>query len=58
MDFYLAQIAAEVRKGNVKHPNQVKIKDFMVEMKKPSSPVQDGMAAKAIWLKALNVTKN
>jgi hypothetical protein len=34
-DFYLASIAAEVRKGNVKHPKKVKISHlFIVYAKK------------------------
>lgn len=29
-DFYLASIAAEVRKGNVKHPNKVKVSHLFI----------------------------
>jgi hypothetical protein len=33
-DFYLASIAAEVRKGNVKHPKKVKISDLFIRYAK------------------------
>ncbi len=32
-DYYLAQIAAEVRRGQVKSPRLVKVKDFLLQMK-------------------------
>lgn len=34
-DYYLMQVAAEVRKGNVARPNQVKIDSFKLKFEKP-----------------------
>jgi len=33
-DYYLAQIAAEIRRGNVKKPRQVRLKDFILKFAK------------------------
>lgn len=44
-DYYLAQIAAEVRRSAVKHPRKVKVKDFLLRMS--DKPTQD---SKSIWL--------
>jgi len=33
-DYYLAQIAAEIRRGNVKQPRQIRVKDFILEFKR------------------------
>lgn len=52
-DYYLAQIAAEVRRGQVKSPKSVKTKDFLLQMKKSDAP--DKATSKAIWAGALGV---
>jgi len=56
-DVYLAQIAKEIRRANVKHPNKVRVEDFYLEVVKDD--VRDKEAntkkSKAAWLKALNV---
>ena len=43
-DYYLAQIAAEIRKTRVKHPQKVKIDHLLMKFKRK---VQD---SKATWL--------
>lgn len=57
MDYYLAQIAAEVRRTRVKHPNQVKTKDLL--LRTTSTTVvptpEKRSASKSIWLSALKV---
>ena len=50
-DYYLAQIAAEVRRGNVKSPRLVKIKDLLLKMQKP----KQRLSSKQIWLQALGI---
>jgi len=32
-EYYLAQIAAEVRRGNAKNPRRVRVEDFLLEFK-------------------------
>ncbi len=61
-DAYLAQIAAEIRRGNVKHPKQVKLEDFLrpVRLKTPAqtstrTPQQRLSASKQAWLGALGL---
>jgi len=51
-DYYLAQIAAEVRRSYVKHPKTVKTKDFLLGLK-PTKPVAQG--SKQVWLSIFNL---
>lgn len=53
-DFYLAQIAAEIRRGQVKHPKNVKTKDFLIQ----ASPAPAAKSSKSIWLSVLKVENN
>lgn len=53
LDYYLAQIAAEVRRGNVKSPKSVKVKDFLLEVK--SGPEKPGARSKSIWMASLKM---
>ncbi len=55
-DYYLAQIAAEVRRGQVKHPRQVKLSDFLM---RETDPVQDDLAKKSkqAWLAAVGLQR-
>lgn len=50
-DFYLAQIAAEVRRGNAKNPRSVKVKDFLVTTQQEKVTSR----SKSVWAKALKV---
>jgi hypothetical protein len=34
-DYYLAQIAAEIRMGHVQNPGRVKIQDFLIRFTRP-----------------------
>ena len=54
-DIYAAQIAAEIRRGNVKHPRKVKTKDFILKFqigpkKDKRSFVERLAASKRYWL--------
>jgi hypothetical protein len=53
-DYYMAQIASEIRKGNVKHPSHVKTKNFLIPFKmatKASLTNADRLGqSKAYWL--------
>ncbi len=40
-DYLFASIALEVRRGNVKNPNKVRIEDVLVKMKATSPEVED-----------------
>jgi hypothetical protein len=61
LDIYLAQIAAEVRRGIVKNPKSVKTKDFLMkkQVHTPSPEEKKGEAraarSKAIWVNTLNL---
>lgn len=60
-DYYLAQIAAEVRRGLVKKPNTVKLDSFLFEVPKDKemtepSNKQRVQASKRAWLGALGMT--
>jgi len=37
---YLAQIAAEIRRGNVKEPRNVKVSDFIMKFQLPTSEAE------------------
>ena len=54
LDYYLAQVAAEVRRGNVKNPKSVKTKDFLVQMKR-TGPADKTAKSKVVWAGALGV---
>lgn len=59
-DYYLAQIAREIRRTVVKNPSAVKVEDFILKYQLPGgkagtpSPAAD---SKAFWLGALGVKK-
>lgn len=56
-DIFMAQIAAEIRRGNVKYPKKVNIKDFLKPFMKPEKKIskkkmtkEEATAkSKAIW---------
>ena len=60
-DFYLAQIAAEVRRGYVKNPRKVKIEDMLISFRMESGEGQEDTVedtvkrSKAFWLGPLNL---
>lgn len=55
-DYYLAQIAAEVRRGIVKNPNKVKLKDFLLTIQTgPVSNPDTLENSKSFWLSSLGV---
>lgn len=61
LDLYLAQIAAEVRRGYVKEPKKVKVSDFLVgEESESRSPLPDSSAlkdSKSVWMSAVGHKK-
>lgn len=48
-DFYFAQLAAEVKRGTVKRPNSVKIKDFYANFTDPAVAADRLKKSKATW---------
>jgi hypothetical protein len=50
-DFYLAQIAAEVRRSNMKNPGSIKVKDFLLTFR--TAAEAKSAKSKKIWAKAL-----
>lgn len=52
-DYYLAQIAAEIRRANVKNPNTIKIKDFLIKYRSASE--EKTAKSKSAWAKALRM---
>ena len=58
-DYYLAQIAAEVRRGIVKNPKKVRVKDFLLMDKAEADSNSDPLkTSKAFWLSSLRVNTN
>lgn len=66
-DWYLAQIAAEVRRGIVKDPEKVRVKDFILRYATPEEASESRtedlkthrtMLSKSAWLSAINKTPN
>lgn len=56
--FYLAQIAAEVRRSFIKHPDKVKTNDFMIKfVDKKSSNVKKAKQSKSTWLRWLGIDR-
>jgi len=55
-DIYLAQIAAEIRRGLVKNPKSVKTKDFLMK-KTDDTPATEKPASKSksAWAQSLNL---
>jgi hypothetical protein len=54
-EHYLMEIAAEIRRGNVKRPADVKLEDFRLEFRPappPLSPEEAMARSKRIWLAA------
>jgi len=52
-DYYLAQIAAETRRGNVKHPNRIKVKDLLLKFE--NGKEGNCERSKSIWLNAVGL---
>lgn len=59
------QVAAEIRRGNVKHPKQVQIDDFKLVFKPPLTPEQkkrqqelEDQYAQMMWLARLGLDAN
>jgi len=57
IDFYLAQIAAEVRRGYVRHPKSVKMKDFIITYLNEDDQHRLERSKKA-WLSLLKISPN
>lgn len=59
-DYYLAQIAAEVRRGRVKDPSRVRTEDLLIKFKFRSgwaTPANNLETSKSFWLGSLGVKK-
>lgn len=54
-DYYMAQIAAEVRRTNVKNPATVRLKDFLLRTE--SSRGSRISRSKNFWLGSLGIKK-
>jgi len=56
--FYLAQIAAEVRRTIVKKPEKVKVEDFVIKfISKEDQRKANLNKSKSFWLKGLGILK-
>lgn len=58
--YYLAQVAAEVRRGVAKRPRNVKLDDFILKFgapkpQPPQTPEARLAASKAMWLAAVGL---
>ncbi len=59
-DHYMAQIAAEIRRSNVKNPGRIKIQDFLFKWREASAVDSKAETSKKAWASALkiNLQKN
>lgn len=57
-DFYLAQIAAEVRRTIAKHPKTIKIKDFYANFTDPAVAADRMKKSKSAWGAVFKMTLN
>ena len=48
-DYYLAQIAMEVRRSFVKHPERLKLEPFMIQFESKARPKSTMVNSKAFW---------
>lgn len=60
LDYYLAQVACEVRRSFVKNPKSIKMQDFVIEFakKKPKKKIKksfDIEKSKAFWFGGLGL---
>lgn len=55
-DYYMAQVAAEIRRSNVKNPRKVRVQDFLLK----SDPViaKKSADSKKVWAAALKINLN
>ncbi len=51
-DVYMAQIAAEIRRSNVKNPRKVRTQDFLLKQREESTAPMD---SKKIWAAHLKI---
>jgi len=60
LHFYLAQIAAEIKKGRVKNPGNVSIKEFLLKFKeaKKSETETKEKDSKQFWLSSVGLLSN
>ena len=60
-DYYMAQIAAEVRRGHVKNPKKVKVEDMVLKFttnekcKQKKQKKSNILASKNFWLTSLGL---
>jgi len=59
-DHYMAQIAAEIRRANVKNPGRIKVQDFLFKWREVTAVESKSEASKKTWASALkiNLQKN
>jgi len=62
-DFYLAQIAAEIRRAHFTKPEKVRLLDFIIKFKKPKKVdkrtfMQRLKASKMFWFKTADFRKD
>lgn len=53
--FYMAQIAAEIRRGQVKFPRQVRTQDFLIHQPHDGSPTARMKHSKQAWAAHLEI---
>lgn len=54
LDYYLAQIAAQICRGQVKNPRTIKTNDFLIEMQ-TQTELERAKKSKAAWGLALGI---
>lgn len=54
-DYYLAQIAAEMRRSQVRTPRKIKVTDFLIQRKVTEDPKAKMKVSKAAWSSLLRL---
>lgn len=54
-DYYLAQIAAEIRRSQVRTPRKVKVTDFLIQRKVTEDPKSKMKVSKSAWSSLLRL---
>lgn len=54
-DWYMAQIASEIRRGIVSNPRSVKLKDFILKFTGGSEAARNPMSSKKTWLSIFGI---
>jgi hypothetical protein len=56
-DYYLAQVATEIRRSFTKNPNSVRVQDFLIKFKSPITKIKE-KASSSTWKMHKSILKS